>query len=137
MEAQFLDTNVIIRYLTRDDPDQAERARHVLREIEAGVAMVTTCEGVIIEAVHILSSKQLYNLARPAIRTHLGNILTLRGLRLQHKRTYLRALDLYASTNLDFVDTLNIAHMERSKITTIISFDRDFDRFEQITRREP
>jgi predicted nucleic acid-binding protein len=101
------------------------------------MARVTTCEGVIVAAVHILSSKQLYNLARPAIRTHLGNILTLRGLRLQHKRTYLRALDLYASTNLDFVDTLNIAHMERSKITTIISFDRDFDRFEQITRREP
>ena len=32
---------------------------------------------------------------------------------------------------------LSVAHMERLKITTIVSFDRDFDRFPTIARQEP
>jgi predicted nucleic acid-binding protein len=137
MEAEFLDTNIVIRYLTRDDPGQAERARRILKQVEAGTLTVTTCEGVIVELVQILSSKRLYSLPRQDVRTHLTNLLVLKGLKLQHKRTYLRALDLYASTSLDFVDSLNIAHMERSNIDKIISFDQDFDRIEGVTRHEP
>lgn len=37
----------------------------------------------------------------------------------------------------DFTDELSVAHMERLQIPIIASFDRDYDRFSQITRREP
>src|SRR5438094_9433679 len=113
MPTEFLDTNPIIRYLTRDHPDHARRAYAFFRRLEAGTLIATTCEGVLIEVVQVLSSKKLYNLPRADIRTHLRNVLGLRGLKLPHKRTYLRALDLYASTNLDFVESLNVAHMQR------------------------
>jgi len=133
----YLDTNVIIRYLTRDDPAQAGRASLFLQQVEAATTTVTTSEAVIVEVVYVLSSKSLYNLPRSDIRFHLTNIISLRGLRLPYKGTYLRALDLYASTNLDFVDALNVAHMERAGIKTIVSFDRDFDRVASVNRREP
>jgi len=99
--------------------------------------MVTTSEAVIVEVVYVLSSRALYNLPRTDIRFHLTNIISLRGLKLPHKRTYLRALALYAGTNMDFVDALNVAHMERQRIATIVSFDRDFDSVPGIHRREP
>ena len=70
-------------------------------------------------------------------RVHLVAILTLRGLRLENKRTVMKALDLYASSGIDFVDALNVAHMQRLGIDTIISFDRDFDRIPNIHRRDP
>ncbi|MCL5075719.1 MAG: PIN domain-containing protein [Chloroflexi bacterium] len=137
MAVEFLDTNLIIRYLTQDNPEQAERAYRILQQLEAGTLTVTTSEAIIIEAVQILSSKALYNLPRQDIRTHLTTIIALRGLKLPNKRVYLRALDLYVSTNLDFIDALNVAHMERAKIDTILSFDRDFDHIKGIIRREP
>lgn len=132
----FLDTNIIIRYLTQDNLEQAEKAYGLFQQMEAGTLRATTCEGVIIEAVHILSSKALYALSRQAIKAHLTTIITLKGLRLTNKGSYLRALDLYASTNLDFVDALIVAHMERAKISTLLSFDRDFDRLPNVTRLE-
>ena len=133
----FLDTNILIRYLTQDNPDQGRRAYAILQQIEDGALHVMTSEAVITEIVHILSSKALYNVARPVIRTRLTAIIGLRGLQIQYKRTYLRALDMYAATNVDFVDALSVAQMERAKITTILSFDRDFDKIPGITRREP
>ena len=134
---EFLDTNIIIRYLTQDDPNQAQRALALLQQVEMGDLLVTTSEAVILEAVFVLSSKTLYNLPRALIQARLSDIITLRGLRLSHKKSYLRALDLYVSTNLDFTDALNVAHMERAGISTIISFDQDYDRISSILRREP
>jgi uncharacterized protein len=133
----FLDTNILIRYLTQDNPDQGRRAYAILQQVEVGTLHVTTSEAVITEVVYILSSKALYNVARPVIRTRLTAIIGLRGLHMRYKRTYLRALDIYAGTNVDFVDALSVAQMERAKITTILSFDHDFDRIPGITRQEP
>ena len=137
MATEFLDTNVVIRYLTQDNPDQTARATKLLQQIESGERQMTTCEGVLVEIVQVLSSKRLYNLPRSDIASALTNILRLRGLHLPHGSTYLRALEIYASTSLDFVDALAVAHMEREGIQTIVSFDHDFDRFSQVVRREP
>ena len=134
---EFLDTNVLIRYLTQDNPDQSQRAYNLLQRVDTGRLTVTTSEAVITELVHVLSSRILYNLPRDLIRTHVTTVITLRGLKLPYKRTYLRALDIYASTNLDFVDAINVAHMEWQKLTNIISFDRDFDKMPGISRHEP
>lgn len=81
-------------------------------------------------------SKRLYNRPRDEIRDYLASILNLRGMQVPFKHTFLRALELYASTNLDFVDALNVAHMERQGIETIVSFDQGFDRVPGITREE-
>ena len=106
MVMEFLDTNIIIRYATKDDPDQSARSLAFLQELEAGRHTVTTCEGVLVEVVQVLESKRLYNLPRSAIQALLMDILRMRGFRLPYKRTYMRALELYASSKLDFVDSL-------------------------------
>jgi predicted nucleic acid-binding protein len=133
----FLDTNVILRHITQDHPDHGQRAYSLLQQVETGALEVTTCEAVVVEAVYVLSSRSLYNVPRQKIRDDLTAIIRAKGLKLPHKRTYLRALDLYASANLDFADALIVAHMERARITTIVSFDQHFDRVVGITRQEP
>jgi predicted nucleic acid-binding protein len=134
---EYLDTNVFIRHITQDNPQMAEQAHRLFKQLEDGRATATTCEGVIVEAVQVLSSRALYHLPRPDIRRHLSNLLAVKGLRLPRKRVYLRALDLYATSSLDFVDALIVAHMQRDRSSVVISFDRDFDRVAQLTRREP
>ena len=136
---KFLDTNVILRYLTKDDEAKAEACYRLFRRMRHGEEEVLTCEAIVSEVVYVLSSRRApYRLSHEEIRGRLMPILTLRGLKLPQKSVYIRALDIYAlSTRLDFEDALAAAHMERQGITEILSYDKDFDLVAGIQRVEP
>jgi predicted nucleic acid-binding protein len=119
----FVDTNVIIRYMTQDQPVMAEAAKQLFEQAETGAVTITTCEAVIAEVVYILSSKSLYNVSRDEIKKHLRNFLRMKGLKIVNKSVYLQALDIYATTNLDFVDALGIEHTRHAKLTVLWTFD--------------
>ncbi|HLH23359.1 MAG TPA: PIN domain-containing protein [Chloroflexota bacterium] len=137
MTPPYVDTNVLIRYITRDEPQQGQRAALLMDQFELGTATATTCEAVFVEAVQVLSSWALYNLPRQDIAAYLTRFVRLKGVKLPSKRLYIRALSLYGSTNLDFPDALIVAHVERTRAPSVYSFDRDFDRIPGITRQEP
>jgi predicted nucleic acid-binding protein len=137
MSRPHVDTNVLIRYVTQDHPDHARRARDMFDRISGGALEVSVSEAVVIEAVQVFSSKALYALPRPDVQRHLTTFLLLDGVHHPHKRTFIRALDLYASINVDFIDALIVAHMERERAPSLISFDRDFDRVPGVQRIEP
>lgn len=136
---RFLDTNVILRYLTRDDETKAEACYQLFQRVRDGDEELFTCEAIITEVAYVLSSPRApYQLTHEEIRARLVPILTLRGLKLPRKRVYLRALDLYASSPfLDIEDAVAVAHMERRGVTGIVSYDRDFDRVTGLQRTEP
>lgn len=134
---QFVDTNIFIRHLTRDDPEKAEACFALFQKAERNEVTLTTNEAVIAEVVYVLSSRTLYSLSRGAIRALLYPILSLQGLKLPNRRMYLRALDVYAATNLDFEDALIVAHMERLKMSDLVSYDRGFDHVPGVVRLEP
>lgn len=133
----FVDTNIFIRYLTKDDPDKAQACFELFQQAQANQVALTTTEAVITEVVYVLSSQKTYGLARVDIRARLYPLLSVPGLRLPQRRTYLRALDLYATHPLDFEDAVIVAQMERQNIGDLYSYDRGFDRLSNLTRHEP
>jgi predicted nucleic acid-binding protein len=133
----FIDANVFLRHLTRDDPTQAQACFDLFQKAQRKEITLITTEAVIAEVVYVLASKQLYNLSRDEIRRLLYPLLSLPGLKLTHRKMYLRALDLYAAYPINFEDAIVVAQMERQKITELYSYDRDFDRVAGITRVEP
>jgi uncharacterized protein len=137
MPIGFVDTNILIRYMTNDEVKQAAQAHHLFERVSQEKEHITTSEVVIAEVVHILSSKKLYNISRNDIRTHLERFLRLKGLRMTSKKICIRALELYETTNLDFVDTFIAASVERGKSAYILSFDKKIDRITTTERREP
>ncbi len=136
---KFLDTNVIIRFLTRDDEEKAEACYQLLQRASRGVETLLTCEAIITEVVYVLSSKRApYKLTHDEIRSRLTPIIAIRGLRLPQKHIYINALNIYAEhRSFDFEDALAFAHMQHEGITEIISYDRDFDLVPDIQRVEP
>ena len=134
---QFVDANVFLRFLTRDDPVKAERVKTLLERAQRGEVALCTSESVITELVFVLSSPKLYRLSREEIRVVLSPIVGLRGLKLPSRKTLLRALDLFAATSMDFVDALAVAQMEAVGISEIYSYDEHFDSLRGITRLEP
>ena len=136
---RFLDANIFLRHLTGDDPLKAAACLTLFERLRRGEEQETTLEAIIAEVVYVLASPRSgYHLSPAEIRARLVPLLRLKGLRLAHKRVYLRALDLYvAHPSLDFEDVLSVAHMERLGINEILSYDEDFDKVPGIRRTEP
>jgi predicted nucleic acid-binding protein len=65
---QFMDANVFLRFLTRDDPVKAERVKALLERARDGEVALVTSESVITELVFVLSSPKLYRLSRQDVR---------------------------------------------------------------------
>lgn len=133
-----LDANILLRHITRDNPEQGERSMALLEKLREGKEVAFLPEGVVVEVVQVLSSNNLYQLPRDQIRSSLSTIISFGGIEMPNKRTYLRALDIYLEYNrLSFVDSLCAAHAQRFEDATVISFDRGFRNVEGVTRVEP
>ena len=137
MTQPFIDTDVIIRLLTGDDPKKQAAASTLLERVEQGEVAISAPDTVIADAIHVLSSPRLYHLSREEIKDLLTPLVCLPHFQLQNRSAVLRALNLYASTKLDFGDTLILASMEQHRSNMLYSYDRDFDGFKGISRVEP
>lgn len=133
---KWLDANIVIGYLTGDEPVKARACLLLLRRVDEGVEELATSEAVIAEITYVLTSQ--YSLTHAQIASLLQPLLEMSGLKLTHKRVVQQAMERYGeSPRLDFEDALSVEHMNRLGIHEIISYDRDFDRILEITRLEP
>lgn len=131
----FLDSNVILRHLLNDVPEQSARARALLLRIEAGELRVRTAETVVFEIVFTL--QRVYKKTPPEIRDALLPILELPAIGLSGKPIIREALRLYVESGLPFGDAYHAALMTDLGLTDIYTFDRHFDHCPGITRLKP
>lgn len=134
---QFIDTNIFIRYLTKDDQRKHRACLALFQQAERSEVSLTTSESVVAEVVYVLSSAKHYGLSRRQIQVALSRLLILPGIRLEHHSTFITALGLYAENSIDFEDCLTVAHMKRERLTEIYSYDKDFEPVQAIHRVEP
>jgi predicted nucleic-acid-binding protein len=109
-----IDTNVIVRFLTGDDPAQAAKARKL---VEGGRIFVST--SVLLETEWVLRSG--YGFAAGPLLQGLRNFAGLPGVTLEDPLRAARALD-WAEQGLDFADALHLAGA--GACTAFVSFDR-------------
>jgi predicted nucleic acid-binding protein len=132
---RFLDTNILLRYLTRDDEAKAEAAFDLLMRTEDGTEALVTSPMVIFETVFTLAKS--YGVDRATIRRLMEPIISMRGLQLANKQQYLKALEFYESKGISFADAWNASFMLARRIPEIYSWDGDFDHIQGISRVEP
>ena len=137
MSDAFVDTDVIIRLLTGDDPTKQQAAAALFERVERGDVQLRAPVTVIAGAVYVLASKRLYARDRAEIAEMLSVLVRLPGFRTDNQRTVLRALELYGGNPVDFVDALLVAAMEQAEVTDVYTYDRDFARFSRITALLP
>ena len=136
MKSCFIDTNLFIRYFTNDDPEKADRVEKLLAEAAKGKLKLVTTEMVIAEIVWVLESA--YSLKNTDITPLIRGILATPGIEVINSIQVARAIELYESINIDFIDGYIAAVMEKQGITELYSFDRKhISRITGITRNEP
>jgi predicted nucleic-acid-binding protein len=103
-----LETNILVRYLTQDDPGQSSKA---IQEIEKGLAdgkMFFVADIVICELVRVLESA--YGNGPREIAPVLENILRTKQFRFENKDLLWKSLADYRNKKGDFADHL-IGHV--------------------------
>jgi uncharacterized protein len=129
-----VDANVIIRFLTDEPRDQAERAAHLFDEVARGENVLVLEEVVLAEVVWTLAS--FYGMPRADISAGLLDLVASDGILAEDKDALRVALVLFSERSIDFADTLLAAKALLSG-DLIYSFDRDVDRIPGVVRREP
>ena len=108
-----IDTNVLVRFLTRDDPDQWAKAQAL---IEGGDIFVATT--VLLETERVLRSGYAY--ARADIVNALRTFAGLPGVTLEAPEVAAQAL-AWMQSGMDFADALHLAACRRCD--SFYSFD--------------
>ncbi len=110
-----LDTNVLVRIVTRDDPEQAEAARRLVQQAERLLLAKT----VLLEAEWVL--RHCYSLSREVILLAFWKLLGYRPLSVEDRGAVQQALEAYAA-GLGFADALHLA--SSSEAGRFATFDR-------------
>jgi predicted nucleic-acid-binding protein len=95
------DTNVLVRLLVADDPEQSARARSMF---ERGDVLIL--KSVLLESEWVLRSR--YGLAREHIATFFQNLAETDGIAMEHEDACRAAVSAYAG-GMGFADALHAA----------------------------
>jgi predicted nucleic-acid-binding protein len=113
-----VDTNVLVRLLTGDDPKQAAVARSMFEVEEIWIAKT-----VLLETNWVLRS--LYGFEESAIRDAFMKLLGLQNVHAEDEASVAAALALSAN-GIEFADALHLG--SRPAGVTFVSFDKAFVR---------
>ena len=127
----FVDSNVLVRHLTGDPPDQAQAATEFLRSGE-GLIVVDL---VAAEVVYVLES--VYEVERERVAELVRAIVAFPAVAVPDEPLLLRALEIYEQYRIHFAESYLAACAELSGVEVVASFDRDIDRVTSIRRLEP
>ena len=131
-ELFFADTNLFLRYLTNDVPEQAGTVETLLNRAAKGEIALVTNSLVIAEIVWTLES--YYALSRSEIQQQVLAILNTPGLEIAEREILFQAILWYVEKNVDFIDAFNAAWMSSHGIASVYTFDqKHFRRLEGIT----
>ena len=112
-----IDTNVVVRIVTEDDPEQVESARRLFQQADRFWLPKT----VILETEWVL--RHCSDLSRQVILLTFWKRLGYRPLRVEDRGAVQKALEGYAA-GLDFADALHLA--SSSEADRLATFDKKF-----------
>jgi predicted nucleic-acid-binding protein len=132
---KFIDTNIFIRFLTNDIPEQAEACDHIFRDAAEKSEKLFITEMVIAEIIWVLES--YYELPKKEVQEMVEKILITPFLFCPQKDIILNALTLYGDKNIDYIDAYNASILRELEIKEVYSYDRHFDKIGWVSRMEP
>ena len=134
-----LDTNVLVRFITRDHPQQAETARMLFRQAEERGERLHISPVVLCELVWVLRGRS-YRFDQHSIAAAIERLLEVPLFEVQERDVVRRALDNHKKGRSDFADFMIGEQNRTAGCTDTATFDARLsssDRFTVIASGEP
>ena len=130
----LLDANALVRFLVQDDLRQSAAATALLEKAERREVVLMLEAMVVAEVVYVLLGR--YGRSRGEVASVLLSIIQNVGVETLERDVVTDALQRFAAVNVDFSDAWMAARAAQLG-HAVASFDRDFDKFKDISRFEP
>lgn len=127
----FVDTNILVRHLTGDPPDMAERATRFL----GAQRDLLLADLVVAETVYVLES--FYEAPRHQIAESIRSLIAFDSIVCVDAAVLLRAVEIYEVDRLDFAEAYIVACAESTGVGRVATFDRSVGRVSTVERIEP
>ena len=124
-----LDTNVLVRFLVQDDPQQGALATRLMDELTAQMPGFVGRE-VLVELVWVL--ERAYGYGRAEVASALEGLLVAPEIRLEEHDDVGAALHRYRAGGAGFADLLIAAAARRAGASRVVTFDRRAARIEGV-----
>jgi len=135
MKKYFIDTNIFLRVLIKEDKKTFRSCYQLLQAVKTNKIKASTASIVIAEIAWTLRS--YYKFPKTKVAQAIKGILNLRGLRIVDSYDSLWAIEKFSRYNVKYIDTLIASILEKQKSEWIVvSYDKDFDKL-GIERKEP
>lgn len=117
-----LDTNVLVRYVVRDDAAQLAAARRLIQQcVDAGQALFVPVT-VLLELEWVLRSS--YGFAKDEVIRVVASLLSAAELRFESEQAMEVALQLYRDGAADFAGCVHVALAARAAQQPLWTFDK-------------
>lgn len=123
-----LDTNVVVRVVTRDDPQQTDLALALL----ASADRLWLSKSVLLETEWVL--RHAYGLDRERLQVVFRKLLGYRKIEMEDRGLVLHALDWFGQ-GLDFADALHLASSPEAE--SFATFDRPLAKGAALLKQAP
>lgn len=117
-----LDTNVLVRYLTQDDPIQAAIANKLIEDQLTSRNPGFIASIVLIEVIWVLET--CYDQTKEAIQEVVNALLTTKQLVVDEADLVYLATKRFYNGNADFSDALIAVIGEHRGCSSVLSFDK-------------
>jgi predicted nucleic-acid-binding protein len=122
-----VDTNILVRYLTADDPGQFRTAETLMATVEAQDGRLHINSVTLCEVVWVLRSR--YQMSREKISSALETLLGITILEIQNRDLVEKALQDFRAGAAGFPDYLIGWHNQEAGCTETLTFDRTLAKY--------
>jgi predicted nucleic-acid-binding protein len=133
MKEYWLDANVLVRFLTRDNARQSGAVEALFEQAGRREVLLHLDSMIVAESVYVLMR---YNRNRGEVAGVLLALIQNGGVQVTEEDVVMDALRRFGATNVDFAEAWLAARSARDG-RPVASFDRDLDKFKDIQRFEP
>lgn len=123
-----LDTNVLVRYVVRDDPRQTREASEFITQFAGRERAIFVPASVILETEWVLRS--VYGFGRDAFIRVLVSLLETREIEIGDEDAIEIAMHFYREHRVDFADCMHAAMAHKRRVLPLVTFDRDASELE-------
>ncbi len=116
-----VDTNVLVRYLVRDDEAQFEKARKLIKREAAAGRGIFVSHLVVLETEWVLRSR--FGLSKDQIVATISSLLDASDVRFEDEPAVEEALFIWKEATADFADCLIGAKNRRLGCRATATFD--------------
>jgi predicted nucleic-acid-binding protein len=123
-----LDTNVLVRFLVKDDERQAQIVYNVFKQAEADKKIFWVSLLVVLETIWVIDS--VYEIPRKEILDSINELLLMPILKFEAQETIQRFILLAQKNTIDLPDVLIASAAKQTGCECVLIFDKKASKFE-------